>query len=295
MTRLRFGLGARIGACVLLAIVLMVAAAPLYVPQNPFDPIAPKLLHPLAPPSLLHSWAKYPLGTDAQGRDILAAILYGARPGFVVGALATLAATLMGVALGLAAGLSGGIVDRVLTGLANAQRTVPSLLAALLVDGVLRALLPYSWLEAAAMPILVVSIALARWPHFACAVRDAAHALRNRDHMLAARLVGHTNFDAVLDHVLPGIVGPALATMSATLVLAVADEATLSFLGAGLPAARPSLGTLIRRGFDPLPAGPWWAVLFPALALAIVLLIAHILAAAVHARLAPDAEDRVPS
>jgi peptide/nickel transport system permease protein len=289
-----FGVGAQIGAGVLLLVILAVTAAPLYAPQNPLNLAALKLRDALSEPSLLHGFKKFPLGADAQGRDVLSAILFAARLSFMTGALATLVAGLIGVPFGLAAGLSGGAVDAVLTRLAGAQRAVPSLLAALLVDGVLRCLLPHSWLEAAAMPILVTSIGLARWPHFARAVRDVAHTEGNRDHMLAARLVGLTKFDAALDHILPNVLGPALAMASVTLVLAVADEATLSFLGVGFPSVRPSLGTLIRTGADLVPSGQWWVALFPALALAIVLLIAHRLAAAVRTDLDPDTEDEVP-
>jgi len=294
MSRPGFGLGARIGAWVVLAVVLAVAAAPLYAPQDPLNLAALKLRDALSPPSLLHGLKKFPLGADAQGRDVLSAILYGARLSFATGALATLVAALIGVPIGLVAGVSGGPVDTALTRIAGAQRAVPSLLAALLADGVLRCLLPHSWLEAAAMPILVTSIGLARWPHFAGAVRDVAHEQAGRDHMLAARLSGLTKVDAMLDHILPNVLGPALAMASVTVVLAVADEATLSFLGVGFPQARPSLGTLIRMGSDLAPSGQWWVVLFPALALAFVLPIGHGLAATVRARFDAGTEDRMP-
>jgi peptide/nickel transport system permease protein len=294
MRRPGFGVGAQIGAGALLVVILAVAAAPLYAPQNPLNLASLKLLDALSPPSLLQGFKKFPLGTDGQGRDVLSAILFAARLTFTTGALATLVAALIGLPFGLAAGLSGGAVDAVLTRLALAQRAVPSLLAALLADGVLRCLLPNSWLEAAAMPILVTAIALARWPHFACAARDVAHTQSGRDHMLAAKLSGLTPFDAALDHVLPNVLGPALGMAAITLVLAVADEATLSFLGVGFPPARPSLGTLIHMGSGLMLSGQWWVVLFPALALGIVLLIAHRLAASVRARFEPGSEDRVP-
>ena len=290
MRRDRIGVGAMLVAGVLAVVLVAVVAAPLYAPQDPFNLASLRLLDSLDPPSFLHGGVKkFPLGTDAQGRDVLSAILYGARLSFLVGVLSVLLAALVGVPLGLVAGYGGGVVDAVLMRLADAQLAVPAMLVALLADGVARAMLPRSWREAAAIPVLVAAIGLARWPHFARVVRSAAQLETGRDYVAAARLVGAKGFDIALDHVLPNVVGPALVVFALSLGFAVIDEATLSFLGVGLPPTRPSLGTLIRLGNDYLLSGEWWVVLFPVLALAIPVLAANLLGDAIRDRLDPRA------
>jgi peptide/nickel transport system permease protein len=181
------------------------------------------------------------------------------------------------------------VLDVALMRLADAQLAVPSILLALLADGVARALLPRSWLEASAIPILVAAIGLARWPHFARVVRTGARLHRGRDYVSAARLIGLGNFDIALDHVLPNVAGTVLVVAAVSLGLAVMDEATLSFLGVGLPVTRPSLGTLIRLGSDYLLSGEWWVVVFPALALAVPVILANIVADGLRDRLDPRA------
>jgi peptide/nickel transport system permease protein len=289
----RYGLGATIAAAVLAFVMLAVIAAPLYAPQNPFDIGSLRLLNSLEPPSFLPGGVRqFPLGTDGQGRDVLSAILYGARLSFLTGVLAVVMAALIGVPLGLAAGYGGGVVDVVLMRLADAQLAIPAMLVALLADGVARTLLPRSWLEWAAVPILVAAIGLARWPHFARVVRSAAQLESGRDYVAAARLVGAKGFDIALDHVLPNVLGPALVVFALSLGFAVIDEATLSYLGVGLPPTQPSLGTLIRLGNDYLLSGEWWVVLFPALALAIPVLTANLLGDAIRDRLDPRGQGR---
>lgn len=288
MRRFGLGWGALLAAGVLAVVVLAVLAAPLYAPQNPFDVASLHLLDSLRPPAFLPGGVrKFPLGTDGQGRDVLSAILYGARLSFLTGGLAVLIAALLGVPIGLAAGYGGGIADAVLMRLADVQLAVPSLLVALLADGVARVVLPRYWQQEVAIPILAVAIGLARWPHFARVVHGEARLAARRDYVAAARLAGIAPFDIALDHVLLNVLGPALVLFTFTFGFAVLDEATLSFLGVGLPPTRPSLGTLIRLGNDYLLSGEWWVVVFPALALAVPVLAANLLGDAVRDRLDP--------
>jgi len=293
MRRWGLGWGTLIAAGMLAVAVLAVATAPLYAPQDPFNLASLRLLDSLDPPSFLHGGVKkFPLGTDAQGRDLLSAILYGARLSFMVGGLAVVLAAVVGVPIGLAAGYAGGALDAVLMRLADAQLAIPSMLVALLADGVARSVLRRSLLEAASVPILVIAIGLARWPHFARVVRGVAQLEGGKDYIAAARLAGISWFDAALDHVLPNVIGPALVMFALTLGFAVMDEATLSFLGVGLPPTRPSLGTLIRLGNDYLLSGEWWVVVFPALALAIPVLAANLLGDTIRDRLDPRGHGR---
>ena len=289
----RLGPGAGIAGIVLAVLVLAVIAAPLYAPQNPYNLASLSLLDSLDPPSFLPggNW-QFPLGTDAQGRDVLSAILYGARLSFLVGALAVAVAAAIGVPVGLAAGFAGGALDALLMRLADAQLAVPAMLIALLADGVARVLLPHGWLDGASVAILVAAIGLARWPQFARLVRGAAHLEGQRDYIAAARLAGVKSFDIALDHILPNVMAPVLVLFALSLGLAVIDEATLSFLGVGLPPTRPSLGTLIRVGSDYLLSGEWWLVLFPALALAVPVLLANLLGDAIREQLGPRVRAR---
>ena len=281
-------LGTMTAAAVLAAAVLAVLLAPLYAPQNPFDIASLSLADSLDPPAFLPGGAlHFPLGTDGQGRDMLSAILYGARLSFLTGVLAMLLAAAVGVPVGLAAGYVGGLADTVLMRLADAQLAVPAMLVALLADGVARALLPRATVAALAIPILAAAIGLARWPHFARLVRGAARLEGGRDYVAAARLAGVRGIGIARDHVLPNVLGPALVLFALTLGLAVMDEATLSFLGVGLPPTRPSLGTLIRLGNDYLLSGEWWVAVFPALALAVPVLSANVLGDAIRDRLDP--------
>ena len=289
----RLGPGAGIAGIVLAVLVLAVIAAPLYAPQNPYNLASLSLLDSLDPPSFLPggNW-QFPLGTDAQGRDVLSAILYGARLSFLVGALAVAVAAAIGVPVGLAAGFAGGALDALLMRLADAQLAVPAMLIALLADGVARVLLPHGWLDGASVAILVAAIGLARWPQFARLVRGAAHLEGQRDYIAAARLAGVKSFDIALDHILPNVMAPVLVLFALSLGLAVIDEATLSFLGVGLPPTRPSLGTLIRVGSDYLLSGQWWLVLFPALALAVPVLLANLLGDAIREQLGQRVQAR---
>ena len=264
-----------------IVLALAVASAllgPLVAPQNPLDPSSLNLMDSLQPPFLLPGGdARFLLGSDGQGRDVLSAILYGARMSFLVGLLAVALAVLVGVPAGLAAGYAGGWVDAALMRLADSQLAFPALLVALLADGVARAVVPREHLASAAVPVLVVAIGLGRWPQFARVVRSAVQGEIARPYVDAARLLGLPARRIAFVHVLPNAMGPALVLLRLSLGLAVLDEATLSFLGVGLPPTRPSLGTLIRLGHEHLLSGEWWTVVFPALALAVPLIAVNVL------------------
>lgn len=274
--------GAVLALCVLAAI-----AAPLLAPQNPFDTAHLDLMNSLLPPAFLADGsAAFPLGTDGQGRDVLSAILYGARLSFWVGFLAVALAALIGLPAGLIAGYAGGLADAALMRLADAQLAFPAVLVALLIDGAARAIVPRNRMEALAVPVLVLAIGLGRWPQFARLVRGAARIERGRDYVAAARLIGVSAPRILFTHVAPNALGPALVLFTLSLGLAVIDEATLSFLGVGLPPTRPSLGTLIRLGTEYVLSGQWWAVVFPALALAVPVLAVNLLGDALRDRAA---------
>ncbi len=265
-------------ALVTLLFLLAALLAPWIAPHDPFDPASLDLLDAFTPPA----WSeggdpRFLLGTDDQGRDILSAILWGARISLLVGFAAVLLSAGLGVLLGVSAGYLGGLYDAVVMRLADVQLTIPGILVALLVNGVARALVPREHHEAAAVWVLVLAIGLSAWPQYARLARGATLVERGKDYVAAARLIGIGPWRIMAGHLLPNVIGPVLVIGTIGLALAIVSEATLSFLGVGVPPTTPSLGTLIRIGNDFLFSGEWWITLFPSLALVLLVLAVNLL------------------
>jgi peptide/nickel transport system permease protein len=252
--------------------------APWIAPHNPFDPASLNLLDATDPPAWLEggTW-NFPLGTDDQGRDILSAILYGSRLSLAVGFAAVLLAMSLGVTLGLIAGWRGGFADAAIMRIADVQLSFPAILLALLIDGVGRGLLPRSALVNLASFVVIAAIALSSWVQYARTVRASAMVEREKEYILAARMIGVHPVRIVFGHLLPNAAGPVLVVSTINLALAILTEATLSFLGVGLPPTQPSLGTLIRNGNNFLLSGDWWISIFPGLALVAMILSVNLL------------------
>jgi peptide/nickel transport system permease protein len=263
-----------------LALILLAAAvfAPWLAPHNPMDVASLSLLDSFKPPLGMEEagWSN-PLGTDNQGRDVLSAIMYGMRISLAVGVSSVLFALVAGVALGLLAGYAGGIVDTVLMRIADVQLTFPSILTALLVDGVISAALPRTLRDSLQISIIILAIGISLWPNFARTIRGSTLVERNKDYVMAARVIGVPSWRIMLSHVLPNVIGPVLVIGTLNLGLAIITEATLSFLGVGLPPTQPSLGTLIRFGNDFLFSGQWWVTVFPGLTLVLMVLAINLL------------------
>ena len=252
--------------------------APWIAPHNPFDLASLNLLDSFKPPAFMADGeAAYPLGTDDQGRDMLSGIMYGARISLLVGFLAVALALVVGIGIGLLAGYLGGTVDAVLMRAADVQLTFPAILISLLVDGITRALLPREMQEALELYVLVFAIGISLWPQFARTVRGSTLVERGREYVMAARVIGLSAPRIMLTHILPNVLGPVLVIATINLGLAIITEATLSFLGVGLPPTEPSLGTLIRIGNDFLFSGEWWITVFPGVALALLVLAINLL------------------
>lgn len=252
--------------------------ASLIAPQNPFDPAALDLLDAFTPPVWVEggSWT-YMLGTDDQGRDLFSAILYGSRISLGVGFAAVLFAMLIGISLGLLAGYIGGKVDATIMRIADVQISFPSILIVLLIDGVLRGILPAGRHADLALVVVVLAIGFSSWPQFARTVRGSTLVEKNKEYVQAARVIGRKPLIIMLRHVLPNVMGPVLVIATISLAVAILSEATLSFLGVGVPPTEPSLGTLIRIGQDFLFSGEWWIVIFPGATLAILVLAVNLL------------------
>ena len=263
---------------VVLIVVVAALLAPWLAPHNPFDLASLSLMDSFKPPVFSADGdAAFPLGTDDQGRDILSGIMYGTRISLEVAVLSIGFALAVGISVGLIAGYAGGLVDALLMRVVDVQLTFPSILIALLVDGVVRAVLPRDMQDQLQVYVIVFAIGISRWPQFARTVRGSTMVERQRDYVMAARVIGLSSPRIMLTHILPNVLGPVLVIATLNLGLAIIDEATLSFLGVGLPPTQPSLGTLIRIGNNFLFSGEWWITIFPGLTLAAVVLAINLL------------------
>jgi peptide/nickel transport system permease protein len=270
---------AAVGSAVIALILVAAAAfAPCIAPHDPMDVASLSLLDSFKPPIGFSDadWSN-PLGTDNQGRDVLSAIMFGLRISLMVGILSILFAMVVGIAFGLLAGYVGGVIDTVLMRLADVQLTFPSILTALLVDGVISAALPRTMRDSLQIYVIVFAIGISLWPNFARTIRGSTLVERNKDYVLAARIIGVPPWRIMVNHVLPNVIGPVMVIGTLGLGLAIIAEATLSFLGVGLPPTQPSLGTLIRFGNDFLFSGQWWVTVFPGLTLILMVLTTNLL------------------
>lgn len=251
--------------------------ANLVAPHNPFDLSTLELSDARLPPAweVLGS-AKYLLGTDDQGRDILSALMFGARISLAVGFASVALSVLIGVTLGLLAGFLGGWVDAVLMRLCDVMLSFPAILVALLIAGVGRALFPNAQ-DSLAFFVLIVSITLTGWVQYARTVRGSTLVERHKEYVQAARVTGVSNLRIMRRHVLPNVLGPVLVLATIQVATAIIIEATLSFLGVGAPPTAPSLGTLIRVGNSYLFSGEWWITVFPGLMLVTISLSVNLL------------------
>lgn len=262
----------------LVVLVTLALLAPLITPYDPTDLAQVSLADARLPPAWVAGGdARFPLGTDEQGRDLLSMILYGLRISLAVGCASVCLAAVLGVGLGLVAGYAGGLVDAVIMRLADVQMTFPAILIALLVDGVATAMTAPEHRETTAIAVLIVAIGLSIWVQFARTVRAVTRVECEKEYVAAARLVGRTRLAILACHILPNVMGPVIVLATLNLALAILTEATLSFLGVGAPPLTPSLGTLIRTGNDFLFSGEWWLALMPALALTALVVAINVL------------------
>jgi peptide/nickel transport system permease protein len=263
----------------LIALVCVVCAvfAPWIAPHNPFDLATLELSNARLPPS----WSEggnpsFFLGTDDQGRDILSALMYGARISLAVGLASVLLSVVIGVTLGLLAGFLGGWVDAFLMRVCDVMLSFPAILVALLIAGVGRALFPNAH-DTLAFGVLILSITLTGWVQYARTVRGSTLVERNKEYVQAARVTGVAPLRIMRRHVLPNVMGPVLVLATIQVATAIITEATLSFLGVGAPPTSPSLGTLIRVGNDYLFSGEWWITIFPGAMLVVIALSVNLL------------------
>jgi peptide/nickel transport system permease protein len=285
--------GVALAAVVLGTIALAAALAPLIAPQDPFDLTSFDVLDASLPPVWLEgSDPRFLLGTDAQGRDLFSAILYGTRISLTVGLLAVAIQAAVGIPLGLLAGYRGGRLDTVVTRAADIQLSLSTLMMAIIALALFRAGLGGESLSRYAVPLLVVVIGLAEWPYFARTARAATQVEAGKDYVRAARALGASGLGILGRHILPNVLSPLIVVATTQVAGAIMAEAALSFLGLGMPVTKPSLGTLIKSGYDLMFAGAWWVTILPGLVLIAILISVNVLGDALRDGLDPRRRDR---
>jgi len=265
----------------LIVTVIVIASAifaPLIAPHDPFNLVTIDIMDASVPPA----WEamgdpRFVLGTDDQGRDIFSTILYGARISLIVGFSSVIFAMVVGISLGLISGYVGGRTDAFIMRIADIQLSFPSILIALLIDGVARGVVPKEMHTDLSIYVLIFAIGISGWVQYARTVRGSTLVEKNKEYVQAARVIGIRPFTILRRHVLPNVMGPVMVIATIHLALAIITEATLSFLGVGVPPTTPSLGTLIRIGNEYLFSGDWWITIFPGLALVILVLAVNLL------------------
>lgn len=270
--------GAMIAAAITVVCILATFAAPLIAPFNPFDPAQISLWDGKLPPAWVDGGqSQYVLGTDDQGRDLLSTILYGGRLSIMVGLAAVCLGMVLGVGLGVISGYVGGATDAIIMRIADVQLTIPGILLAILINGIGRAIIPLDMREDFAIYVVIIAIGLTDWPQFARVARGATLVEANKEYVQAARVIGLPGWLIMIRHIFPNTLRPVLVIATIGLALAIIAEATLSFLGQGIPPTTPSLGTLIRVGNDFLFSGLWWITFFPAIALVVLVFSVNLL------------------
>jgi len=261
-------------AMVTVIIVLATTFAEFITPQNPFDAASLNLMDGFTPPGEAGagSGMLFRFGADSQGRDMYSAILFGSRVSLLIGTASVVFSLLLGVTLGLIAGYVGGQIEALIMRIADIQLSFPAILVALLVFGIARGLIHPSLHEQMTFVVMTLAIGLSNWAQYARTVRASTLVEKRKEYVDAARVIGVRAFPVMLKHVLPNVSGPVLVIATINLALAVLEEATLSFLGVGMPPTQPSLGTLIRVGQQFLFSGEWWILLFPSVALVTIAL-----------------------
>ena len=267
-----------IAAALTLVCVGAAMFSPWLSPQDPFDAAALDLNAAFKPPAWVEGGERaFLLGTDNQGRDILSTIMHGARISLGVGLASVFLALFLGVSLGLLSGYLGGRLDAFIMRVADVQLSFPAILIALLVDGVARVSLPNHLQGSIAVPVLILSIGVSGWVQYARTVRGSTLVEKSKEYVQAARVIGRRPLAIMLRHVLPNVMGPVLVIATIHIATAIITEATLSFLGVGVPPTSPSLGTLISKGNEFMISGVWWIVVFPGAALVTLVLSVNLL------------------
>jgi peptide/nickel transport system permease protein len=263
-----------------LVVVLLVTAgflAPVLAPMNPYDPAQIDVMDSEMAPMWIDQDSTFPLGTDAQGRDILSTILYGTRVSVLIGLGAVALQAALGIGIGLVSGYAGGRIDAVLMRVADVQLSFSTYMVAIFLGAIFQATFGVGRYEQIAVPFLIAVIGLAEWPQYARTVRASVLAEKKKEYVEAARVIGLPSRRIMWRHILPNTMTPVLVISTVQVANAIMSEAALSFIGLGMPVTKPSLGSLIKSGFEYIFSGSWWITLFPGVVLVLLILTINLL------------------
>lgn len=263
---------------VLANLILISILAPVLAPYNPYDPLSIDIMNSEIPPAWIEEGTKaFIFGTDIQGRDLLSTMIYGLRLSVIIGIGAVLLQAFIGISVGLTAGYIGGKVDAILMRIADIQLSFPYLMVAIFISAIFQVVFGIGRFEELAVPLLVVIIGLAEWPVYARTVRASVMGEKNKEYVEAARVIGLSRKIIMVRHILPNTMTSVLVISTIQVANAVMSEAALSFLGLGMPVTKPSLGSLIKSGFEYIFSGSWWITFFPGIVLVIFVLVINLL------------------
>ncbi len=262
----------------LLALLVTGLLAPVISPYDPYDPANIDIMNSELPPSWTEAGEPdFLLGTDIQGRDLLSTMIFGLRLSILIGCGAVVLQGFLGVVVGLLAGYLGGKIDAVLMRIADIQLSFPYLMVAIFISAIFQLVFGIGRYEDLAVPLLIVIIGLAEWPVYARTVRASVMGEKNKEYVEAARVIGLNRWRIMFRHVLPNTMTSVLVISTIQVANAIMSEAALSFLGLGMPVTKPSLGSLIRSGFEYIFSGSWWITLFPGIFLVLLVLVINLL------------------
>lgn len=259
---------------VLSVLVVISILAPVVAPYNTYDTATFDIMEAETPPAWMEDGSKsFILGTDIQGRDLLSTMIYGLRVSLLIGVGAVLFQAFVGILVGLFSGYLGGKLDSFLMRITDIQFSIPYLIVAIFTSAIFKLAFGVGRYAELAVPLLVVIIGVSNWPIYARTVRASVLGEKNKEYVEAARVIGISRWQIMFRHVLPNTLTPVLVISTIQVAEAVMSEAALSFLGLGMPITKPSLGALIRSGFEYIFSGSWWITLFPGILLVVFILV----------------------
>lgn len=267
-----------VSLAVFLVIAVMAFLAPLIAPFDPYDPAQIDIMNSEYPPSwVAGSEPAFWLGTDDQGRDLWSTILYGTRLSLLIGICAVALQAVLGISIGLIAGYVGGQLDSFLMRLADIQLSFSTLMVAIIFLAITQAMFGSDTFNRYAVVFLVAVIGVAEWPQYARTVRATVLAEKKKEYVDAARVLGFGPGRIMIRHILPNSLSPIFVISTVQVANAIISEASLSFLGLGMPPSQPSLGSLISAGFDYIFSGSWWITAIPGVVLVVLVLVINLL------------------
>ncbi|SHH77688.1 ABC transporter permease [Cognatishimia maritima] len=263
---------------IFLLIALLSFLAPVIAPYDPYDPASIDLMNSEYPPAWVEgALPEFALGTDDQGRDLLSTILYGTRLSIIIGLCAVALQAFLGISIGLIAGYIGGRTDSLLMRMADIQLSFSTLMVAIIFLAVTQALFGSETFNRYAVFFLIAVIGVAEWPQYARTVRATVLAEKKKEYIDSARVLGFGPMRIMLRHILPNSLSPIFVISTVQVANAIISEASLSFLGLGMPPSQPSLGSLISAGFDYIYSGSWWITVIPGIVLVVLVLVINLL------------------